>query len=496
MNDQQLNLQERLVRYNGKALADENTPFCSGKQQLDMALLQGKKPEDLKKLSSPVRGQPVFFDPLNSQLEHVKDRRKEIDAELSAEYKAKDFQDSIAEIPKIAYHPATLLTQMQHNNVSLKQISRLAKTKGDVWKEEDFFSPEKGESVGSSINSRAGAKPSRINAAITTSTAHSPQFDAMGQVLPEASLQLAMLKAKSGDTRSLYNLFMAADPNYNPVASSRLENGNGNGNGHGSSMDDLQNGGSLANSDFNFTNMDGSLALDSLEGGEMSSSLLLQITDKASSNSEEKKSGSAGEYKDDEEGKSGPIAYESKDRYNDESEEGKEEVQAAFTPPGSAPKPARIASPPRSAQSSAAHTPPGSAPKLQMSPPGSAASLKSAMKSPPGSAPRSAAGSSRPGSAAFAVPEVEADKPSSAAASAPEEVASGAPEPTPIAPITLKVEVEKEEQDTSKVSSEITSAFFGDNAPDFQGMTLAEVQDDASIDKEEDRTSQQRPGMR
>jgi len=446
----------------------------------------------------------------------VKDRRKEIEAELSAEYRAKDFQDSIAEIPKVAYHPATLLTQMQHKNVSLKQVSRLAKTKADVWKEEDFFSPEKGDSIGSSVNSRQVSLPSRINAAPTISSAHSPQFDAMGQVLPEASLQLAMLKAKSGDTRSLFNLFMADDPTYNPVESSQIKIENGKGSmGHL----DLQNGGSLANSDFHFTNMEGSLALDSLEGANGSQadggSSLLQITDKSDTEEKTGELESESEFKQseedlEEEGENEPMANESKDQDQDQGDECKEAEPHAPMPSGSAPKSARIESPPTSAQRSVAHSLPGSAPgsahtTTQRTPPGSTASLKSAMQSPPVSAPHAAtppvveiaeakvdSEETKPLDVVEASEVVRADLDTTVAPSGVDTVK----QPTPTAPARVISEVATEEQDASKVSSEITSAFFGDNAPEFEGMTLADVQDDASIDKEEDRTSPQRPGLR
>lgn len=218
MNDQQLNLSERLVRYNQKALADEKTPFCSGKQELDMEVLRGKPASEIQKMASPMKGQAVFFDPLNSQLRVVKNRRKELDEENEIKWKGQDFQHSIAEIPKVAYHPATLLVQLQTGQTSLKQISRMAKAKPDYWKDDDFYGPD--------------------DSASQSQGATSPQYDTAGRVLPEASLQLAMLKAKSGDQRALYELFMSENADaYQPALSST-----------GGMIQD----GSLAGSDFNY----------------------------------------------------------------------------------------------------------------------------------------------------------------------------------------------------------------------------------------------------
>ena len=245
MNDQQLNLQERLARYNAKALADEKTSFCSGKQELDMDILRGKQPAEIQKLASPVKGQPVFFDPLNSQLDMVKKRRQEMDAENNYKWKMQDFQQSIAEIPKVAYHPATLLTQLQMGRTSLKQISRLAKVKADVWKDEDFYSQDESEMERYTSKEEGGASSSPISHAQSNKIS-SPQYDNSGNVLPEASLQLAMLKAKSGDTRALFNLFMVHDPN---ISNSQ----------RAQQFDMLAAGSmdSLANSDFNYVGGDG-----------------------------------------------------------------------------------------------------------------------------------------------------------------------------------------------------------------------------------------------
>ncbi len=245
MNDQQLNLTERFKRYNEKALADEKTSFCREKQELDMEVLRGKPASEIQKMASPVKGQALYFDPLNSQLHTVKQRRKELEEENRIRWKSKEFQNSIADIPKVAYHPSTLLTQLQAGQVTIKQIGRLSKQKPDLW-ENGFFSPDRDE--GAFIDNK-GQDGIPLSPQRTTSQAMSPQYDVVGNLLPEVMLQKAMLKAKSGDKQALYNLFMSENaPRYEPQLSSLIREG------------------SLANSDFRFIADRGIVAVSSAAG--------------------------------------------------------------------------------------------------------------------------------------------------------------------------------------------------------------------------------------
>jgi len=94
MAEQHLTLQERLTRFHAKTIADEKTPFCSGKQELDWYLLQGKG-------VPPSKDKPLFYDPLNYQLKQVKDLREKLVKKNEKKYKAKDFQNSLTSIPKV-----------------------------------------------------------------------------------------------------------------------------------------------------------------------------------------------------------------------------------------------------------------------------------------------------------------------------------------------------------------------------------------------------------
>ena len=222
MNDQQLTLQERLVRYNQMTLKDEQTPFCSGKQFYDMEVLRGKQPHELQKPISPVKGMPKFFDPLNGRLDVVKQRKKELDSEREIKHSSKYFQDSIAEIPKVAYHPQTLLTMLKTGPVELKHISRLAKTEEDVWKADHLFpSPDRSLSSNSNSNSnisqyRSFSKTSfdptlPLPTGSTGIKISSPLPSMSESFLPEVNLQVAMTRAKKGDRRALFDLFMKED---------------------------------------------------------------------------------------------------------------------------------------------------------------------------------------------------------------------------------------------------------------------------------------------
>jgi hypothetical protein len=221
INANKFSLSERLTRFNAKTIADELTPYCTEKQQNDFHLLQGdSKPTDVQKSSAYYNdGLMALSDPLNGQLIQVKKNRNALSDDLERKHKAQDFQRSIQEIPKVAYHPKTLLTQMQQGNVTLKQIGRLARAKPQSWEQGDFYSPEKGD--GDSVNSgtsqsMASRDPPSVytrDSGSATSSAYfagSPpvKHDAEGHVLPEARLYNAMRRAKHGNQRSLYTLFM------------------------------------------------------------------------------------------------------------------------------------------------------------------------------------------------------------------------------------------------------------------------------------------------
>ena len=217
MNDQQLTLKERLLRYNAKTMADELTPYCVEKQQNDFALLKsGSNARDVQKSSAYYNyGLMATSDPLNGQLIKVKKKHVKLRSEVDAKHKANDFQRSIQEIPKVAYHPASLLTQMQTGAVTLKQIGRIAKARSQWWEKDDFFeSPEKDQSSIDSGTSQGGASPSLDSGASQTTGSYyagSPavKYDIRGNKLPEAKLYDAMMRAKYGDQRALFDTLMA-----------------------------------------------------------------------------------------------------------------------------------------------------------------------------------------------------------------------------------------------------------------------------------------------
>ena len=219
MNDQQLTLKERLVRYTAKTMADELTPYCTEKQRNDFTLLRsGSSAKDVQKSSAQYNhGVMALGDPLNGQLIDVKKKYVKISQELEAKHKAKDFQRSIQEIPKVAYHPTSLLTQMQTGAVTLKQIGRIARAKETYWEKDEFMSPDKGDdysvaSPDASVNHSVESGHSAAGSSVSGSYfAGSPavKYDVNGQKLPEAKLYNAMKRAKYGDQRALYNTLMA-----------------------------------------------------------------------------------------------------------------------------------------------------------------------------------------------------------------------------------------------------------------------------------------------
>jgi hypothetical protein len=217
INANKYTMKERLTRFNAKTIADEMTPYCTDKQQNDFHLLRSEsKPTDVQKSSAFYNyGVTASCDPLNGQLIQVKKNYRELLADKEEMYKAQDFQRSIQEIPKVAYHPKTLLTQMQQGQVTLKQIGRLARSKPQLWEQRDFTtSSDKDDdgSVGSGVYS--AASPSVNTHTTTGGSSHyyadGPplKYDVTGELLPEAKTYSAMKKAKKGNRTALFNLFM------------------------------------------------------------------------------------------------------------------------------------------------------------------------------------------------------------------------------------------------------------------------------------------------
>lgn len=173
-----LPLEQRLKRFAIKSgQAEEPIPFCMEKQINDRLALRGTlpSPSKLSSHNNPIKGQKLYYDPLNTQLQMIKDNRHRHDLLQDKMWKAKQYQEDLNTIPSIDYHPTTELAKMMK---SLPSKPRKTNPSNDLiaYAEEE----EEGNDM----------------------------FDDL-----EANTKAAMKSAKEGDINSLYDYFMKAEIN-------------------------------------------------------------------------------------------------------------------------------------------------------------------------------------------------------------------------------------------------------------------------------------------
>jgi len=150
------------------AQAEEPVPFCLEKQVNDKLALQGVLPLP-SKTGSPIKGQKLYYDPLNTQLHTVKINRQRLEADRLELQRAKKYQEDLDTIPLIDYHPTTELAKMK------------TKAKG-------------------------GNEPNAT--AIDVTDDEKFEFEDL-----ESKTKAAMKFARRGDTSSLYDYFMKSEIN-------------------------------------------------------------------------------------------------------------------------------------------------------------------------------------------------------------------------------------------------------------------------------------------
>lgn len=200
MPNQPYTILERMQRFNAKAIADEITPFCQGKQALDMEVLRTGKAPNI--VISPTKGIQKFFDPNNTNLDYVKKNREEADKKMERKLKRKGFQESLMSIPKVLYHPETLSLQLKSGQVRVSDIPRLMRNPTD-W--ENFQPPPV-------VIPRAGAESKVLKASLSVrqdslASASVSASSILSQ--SESDLIAAMRRAKHGNQRALFNLFLS-----------------------------------------------------------------------------------------------------------------------------------------------------------------------------------------------------------------------------------------------------------------------------------------------
>jgi len=141
MPNQPITLPERMARFGAKTIADELTPFCREKQDLDMKILRAgpSAPPPTFKISPP-KGLQRMHDPNNLNLNYVKKRREELERKQETAWKAKEFSMDLLSVPKVPYHPESLSLQLQTGVIKLKEIGPIvAEVPALEW--EDFRPP-------------------------------------------------------------------------------------------------------------------------------------------------------------------------------------------------------------------------------------------------------------------------------------------------------------------------------------------------------------------
>ena len=252
MPNQNYSLTERMTRFSQKTIADEITPFCKEKQQLDMQILRAGPSAPPPNFDvSPPKGQPRFHDPNNLNLGYVIKRREELLQNMDRKKRSHNFQADLMTVPEVQYHPQSLNMQIQSGALALKDILQsVASIPPKEW--EDFQPPskldrflhEKSNTYQSalalktnSLNALSLSKPpafdqksyrpahgSSVTSQLVPSPSTSPVLGIGGVVSDaEANLYLAMRRAKKGDKRALYHHFHTPEHRVEAQEKSQLE---------------------------------------------------------------------------------------------------------------------------------------------------------------------------------------------------------------------------------------------------------------------------------
>jgi hypothetical protein len=108
-----------MKRFNERVIAENQiTSFCSEKQVLDKLTLQGGTLPPTNK-SIPLKGQPIYKDPWNQELEYVKQQYALNEEAKQIERKAWEYQEALKTIPQVDYYPTTILREMKKKSNSM-----------------------------------------------------------------------------------------------------------------------------------------------------------------------------------------------------------------------------------------------------------------------------------------------------------------------------------------------------------------------------------------
>lgn len=110
----------------------ENQPtiFCAEKQEIDKwERSQSGQPMPFPK-PTPVAGRPLYFDPWNTQLKHLKTLRVQDEAVRAEKIAAWEYQQQLRTIPRVDYYPTTVLKQMRATQQQQRQQAQESGSSG------------------------------------------------------------------------------------------------------------------------------------------------------------------------------------------------------------------------------------------------------------------------------------------------------------------------------------------------------------------------------
>lgn len=158
-------------------------PTCQERQLDDLVEMAGGKIVAAK--SVPVRGQPLYFDPLDNQLIDVKRHREKLVRQREARLREKEYKEAVKTIPHVTYHAIQDVT------------SRLARA--------DSFQSSLAQP---STHSSKGFGSRYSNSSFRTAVSEQDLDAVVSEGLDMDGLAKAKKAAARGDTEALHKYFM------------------------------------------------------------------------------------------------------------------------------------------------------------------------------------------------------------------------------------------------------------------------------------------------
>lgn len=120
----ELPMSERLSRFRSNQIAEmAPLPWCAEKQETDRLVRAGQSVAPKK--SVPVKGQRLYYDPLDGQLLEIKKSREHSEAAHAQSLRSRLYRAALEELPVVDYHPADELRALvQRTGVGVSEANR------------------------------------------------------------------------------------------------------------------------------------------------------------------------------------------------------------------------------------------------------------------------------------------------------------------------------------------------------------------------------------